>query len=173
MEVTCAEAITEPVVNRQDFSTWKLLLRVTAHVICFCQNIRSRSSHDKNKNQVNVGPLNAEEIVCAEEYWIKKAQTALSTGIAKGSYISFSPFVDNKGIVQVGGRVDPALVSYDGQHAALLSPDDWYPCLSPAMHIKQAIQESQPLPESEESIGWSKGTKFPKLSTASVHFAGR
>ena len=72
-----------------------------------------------------MGPLNAKEIVCAEEYWIKKAQTGLSTGIAKGSYISLSPFVDNKGIVQVGGRVDPALVSYDGQHATLLSPDHW------------------------------------------------
>ena len=125
VEVTCAAAITEPVVNNQDFSTWKRLLRVTAYVIRFCHNIRSRSSRDKEKNQVNVGPLNAEEIVCAEEYWIKKAQAGLSSGIAKGNYKSLSPFADDKGIVRVGGLVDPALVLYDGNHAALLPPDHW------------------------------------------------
>ena len=104
---------------------WKRLLRVTAYVIRFCHNIRSRSSRDKEKNQVNVGPLNAEEIVCKEEYWIKRAQAGLSAGVAKGSYKSLSPFVDDKGIVRVGGRVDPALVSYDAKHAALLPHDHW------------------------------------------------
>ena len=125
VEVAFAAAITEPVVNSQNFSTWKRLLRVTAYVNCFCHNIRSRSSRDKEKNQANVGPLNADEIVCAEEYWIKKAQAGLSAGMAKGSYKSLSPFVDDKGIVRVGGRVDPALVSYDGKHAALLPHDHW------------------------------------------------
>ena len=67
---------------------WKQLLRVTTYVLRFCQNILSRSSRDKKKNQDNVGPLNAEEVACAEEYWIKKAQVGLFTGIAKGSYQS-------------------------------------------------------------------------------------
>ena len=43
--------------------------------------------------------------------------------MAKGSYKSLSPFVDDKGIVRVGGRVEPAIVSYDGKHAALLPHD--------------------------------------------------
>jgi len=86
---------------------WKQLLRVTAHVINFCQNILFRSSRDKEKNQVNVGLLNAEE-----EYWIKKTQAGLSGGITKGSYKSLSPFVGDKGIVRVGGRVNPVVISY-------------------------------------------------------------
>ena len=58
-----------------------------------------------------MGLLNAEEITCVE-YWIKKAHAGLSVGIAKGSYKSLSPFVGDKGIVQVGGRVNPVVVSY-------------------------------------------------------------
>ena len=96
---------------------------MTAYVIRFCHNIRSRSSRVKEKNQANVGPLDAEEIVYALEYWINKAQADLSAGMAKGSYKSLSPFVDDKGIVRVGGRVEPAIVSYDGKHAALLPHD--------------------------------------------------
>ena len=123
--VACAAAVTEPVVNRQDFSTWRRLLRVTAYVIRFCRNIRTKSNRDKEHNQVYVGPLNAEEIERAEEYWTKKAQAGLSAGITKGNFKSLSPFVDDKGIIRVGGRVDPALVSYVGKHAALLPHDHW------------------------------------------------
>lgn len=154
VEVTCAVAITELVVNSQEFSTWKRLLRVTAYVIRFRQNILSRSSHDKEKNQVNVGALNAEEIVHAEEYWIKNAQAGLSAGMSKGSSKSLSTFIDDKGIVRVGGCVDPAVVSYDGHMPLFCHMIIGYPCSSPAMHIKQDIQESQqPLPKSDESTG--------------------
>ena len=69
IEVACAAAVTEPVVNCQDFSTWRRLLRVTAYVIRFCRNIRTKSSRDKEHNQIYVDPLNAEEIERAEEYW--------------------------------------------------------------------------------------------------------
>ena len=59
-----------------------------------------------------MGLLNAEEITYVEEYWIKKAQAGLSVGIAKGSYKSLRPFLGDKGIVQVGGRFNPIVVSY-------------------------------------------------------------
>ena len=58
-----------------------------------------------------MGLLNAKEITCVEEYWIKKAQAGLSVGIAKGSYKSLRPFVGDKGIVRVGGRFNPVVVS--------------------------------------------------------------
>ena len=34
--------------------------------------------------------------------------------------LTLSPFVDNKGVIRVGGRVDNAVVSYDSRHPALL-----------------------------------------------------
>lgn len=57
-------------------------------------------------------------------------------------------------LVRVDGRVDPAVVSYNGHMPLFCHVIIGYPCSSPAMHIKQAIQESQqPLPKSHESTG--------------------
>ena len=43
----------------------------------------------------------------------------------KGELTALSPFVDEKGIYRVGGRVDPALISYDGSRPALLPHNHW------------------------------------------------
>ena len=144
---------------------------MTAYVIRICQNILSRSSRYKEKNQVNV---NAEEIVYAEEYWIKKAQASLSAGIAKGSYKSLSPFVDDKGIVRVGGRVDPAVVSYDGQHTAPLSLGHSVSVLV----TRNAHQAGHPgivttIAKVKRKYWVVKGNKTSKVSSSSVRSAGR
>ena len=134
-QVVYVAAVSESVINCQRFSTWKRLLRVTAYVIRFCRNLRARSCRERE----DIGSLNAEEIDRAEEHWVKKAQAGLSTKITKWEFKTLSPFTDDKGIIRVGGRVDPALVSRDEKHAALLPYDHLISMLIPAMHISQVI----------------------------------
>ena len=101
------------------------MLKVTTYVFCFCNNLRKKTHRDRQGDKVSVDPPDAEEVEKAEEFWIKKSQVGLSTRIAKGDLKTLNSFVDGKGITRVGGRVDPALVSYDSKHAALLPYDHW------------------------------------------------
>ena len=125
VQITCAAAVCQPIINCQEFSTWRRLLRVTAYVFRFCRNIRLKSSRESDNNDVHVGPLSSNEIESAEEYWTKQAQTGLFERVVKGDFKTLSPFGDDKGIFRVGGRVDPHLFSYDGKCPALLPRDHW------------------------------------------------
>ena len=67
-----------------------------------------------------MGPLTGEELQAAEEYWLKHAQSSLFQRMKKGDFKTLSPYVDNKKLIRVGGRVDPSLVSYDNERPVLL-----------------------------------------------------
>lgn len=125
VQITCAAVFFQPVMDRREFSTWRRLLGVTAYVFRFCRNLHLKSSQQSDTNQVQVGPLSTEEIQDAEEYWTKKAQTGLAVKLEKGDFKTLSPFLDDKGIIRVGGRVDPNLLSHDGKCPALLPYDHW------------------------------------------------
>ena len=125
VQITCAAAVCQPVMDCREFSTWRRLLRVTAYVLRFCRNLCLKSSQQSDNNPVQVGSISAEEIKDAEEYWTKKAQTGLTDRLGKGDFKTLSPFIDDKGIIRVGGRVDPNLLSYDGKSPALLPYDHW------------------------------------------------
>ncbi|XP_068761635.1 uncharacterized protein [Montipora capricornis] len=43
----------------------------------------------------------------------------------KEDFKTLSPFFDGKGIIRVGGRVNPDLLCYEGNHPALLPHDYW------------------------------------------------
>ena len=43
----------------------------------------------------------------------------------KREFKSLSPFLDDNGVIKVGGRLDEAIVSYDTKHPALLPSDSW------------------------------------------------
>ena len=98
---------------------------MTACVIRFCHNLCIKVHREEEGNEISLGTLDAEEIECAEEYCIKKPQASLSPRIAKGEFKTLNPFLDNKGIFRVGGRVDPTLVSCDERRTALLPYDHW------------------------------------------------
>ena len=112
-------------MNCREFSAWRRLLRATAYVIRFCRNLHLKLSQQRDTNQLQVGPPSTKEIQDAEEYWTKKAQTGLAVKLEKGKLKTLSPFFDDKGIMRVGGRVDPHLLSYDGKYPALLPYDHW------------------------------------------------
>lgn len=119
---TLAHAVTvkEPIIRCEEFSTWKRLLRVTAYVRRFIYNCRKEVNKAKQ-----LDPLSAQEIAKAEDYWVRSAQSSLHKRLERGDLSTLTPFVDENGIIKVGGRVDPALTSYDNQHATLLPYNHW------------------------------------------------
>lgn len=121
-KTTLVQALTveEPVLKCEDFSTWKSLLRVTAYVKRFIYNCRKSDPAERQ-----LGPLEPQEIADSEEYWVKRAQSSLRQRLQRGDLASLTPFIDGNGIIKVGGRVDPSLMSYDNQHATLLPYGHW------------------------------------------------
>ena len=124
IRIVCATTVYEPVLNCEDFSRWRRLLRVTAYVMRFCHNLQVKSNQTDNQ-EPNMGPLTAAEIESAEEYWLKVAQSGLTQRLEKGDFKTLTPFVDDRSIIRVGGRVDPSLLSYDNKHPALLPHKHW------------------------------------------------
>lgn len=100
-------------IDLERFSSWRKLIRVTAHIKRFAEKIRTRKYAQEGRQ----GPLNP------EEFWIRRAQENLNPRIKKGDFKALSPFLDEKGVIRVGGRVKEAIVSYETKHPALLPSD--------------------------------------------------
>ena len=105
----------EPTIP-QRFSSWRRLIRVTALIKRLAQKIRARS----NGEQIQGGPLTPSQLQEAETLWLKAAQTSLHSQMHKKEFDALSPFLDDKGVIRVGGRVDNAVVTYESRHPALL-----------------------------------------------------
>lgn len=103
-------------IDVNKFSNWRRLVRTTAWILRLAKKIRLKRHHQEGIE----GTLTVEELRKAELYWIKNAQKELISRFQKGEFKSLSPFIDDKGVLRVGGRVDNALVSYDSKHPALL-----------------------------------------------------
>ena len=68
---------------------------------------------------------NLQQLAKAEKFWVKKMQVKLHSHMEKGEFKTLSAFVNNEGVIRVGGRVDSAIVSYETRHPALLPSDHW------------------------------------------------
>lgn len=108
-------------------SSWTHLVRVTSWVFRFVTRCRPKNENIK----VTKGPLSVEELMSAEEFWIKQAQaqaysddlTRLAAGreIHCGSDLrSLYPYADSKGILRVGGRLKHAPIPYQAKHPVIL-----------------------------------------------------
>ena len=113
----------EDVIDCERFSSWRRLVRVTANVLRFIQNLGSCVK--KSKADFQLGPLSVQELDKAEIYWIKRAQNGLKNELVKGHYHKLSPFTDEFGIIRVGGRIGKVLTSYDSRHPILLPRELW------------------------------------------------
>ena len=82
-------------IDLERFSSWRKLIRVTAHIKRFAEKIRTRKYAQEGRQ----GPLNP------EEFWIRRAQENLNPRIKKGDFKALSPFLDETGVIRVGGRV--------------------------------------------------------------------
>ena len=104
-----------------------------AWVLRFAHNLKS-SRVGSSQHQTRSGPLTAEEIRDAEWVIIRDAQkrvfaaeiAALDAGkplLSHSKLKPISPFIDEIGLLRVGGRIDRAHVSYDVRHPVILPSD--------------------------------------------------
>ena len=125
IQIACPVPVSEHILNCEDFSIWRRLIRVTVYVKRICQNLRSKLKRVDCNQKGNVGPLNAPDIGDAEEFWLKFAQSGLSQKMQREDFKTMTPYVDENGIIRVGGRVDPSLLSYDNTRPVLLPYKHW------------------------------------------------
>ena len=111
------------------YSSYTKLKRVTARVLRFVNNCRSK----KDGRPTQSSPfLTTQELHAAETYWVSIAQEdyfekeiqAIKKGkvLPKSSpLLSLHPIIDSSGVIRVGGRGCNQKVPYSSQHPVILS----------------------------------------------------
>ena len=119
----------QQVIDCKRFSKWRRLIRVTAWMIRFVDNLKAKVITGRAESQSNTkiknDCLKPNELQEAELLWIKDAQKEIQSRELNGEFKMLSPFKDENGVIRVGGRVDKALVSYDTKHPILLPNKHW------------------------------------------------
>ena len=118
---------TKSPIDCNKFSNWRRLIRVTAYALRFIRRLRVRgrkeAAEEEKALEPEDGPLSPEELNCVETHWLKESQKTLKDHLSKGEFRNLSPYVDQEGVLRVGGRADKALVSYETRHPVLLPRD--------------------------------------------------
>ena len=114
-----------PVIPLDRYSSFNRLKRITAWILRFFGNLRSKS------NRHLTSSLSTEELFNAECYWISiiqnayfkdeiqalKKQSHLSTS---SSLLSLHPIIDSHNLLRVGGRQQNSKLSYSSRHPLML-----------------------------------------------------
>ena len=111
------------VIDVKNFSSWRKI-RVTAWIRRLAEKIRLR----RNATSGREGPLMPEELKKAEMSWFRNAQEELKSRMKNGEFKTLSPFIDDKGIIRIGGRIDKAIVSYEKNTPCCFPMSTGYPC---------------------------------------------
>ena len=119
--------ISDPIIPRDQFSSFTRLTRVTAWVKRFVKNVQAKVK----KLAPRIGPLSVIKLEQAEVYWLRVCQTdSFSSEIEalkkkahllkSSRLISLRPLIDDKQLLSVGGRQENAPSSYDTRHPVIL-----------------------------------------------------
>lgn len=107
-----------------DISSWGKLTRITA----YCRRFTDQCKHRTNAQELR---LTGSEITAAQTFWINDTQRAKFSSeihaIQQGSPLprnsqlrKLTPFLDEKGTLRVGGRLEQAEVPFEEKHPAIL-----------------------------------------------------
>ena len=137
-------AVTSPTASGfrlqpENYSSWTRFLRVSAWVWRFIHALRStQSSSEGDSEGTQSNTLTPHEVEEAERFWIKQAQeecfckevkqlTKMPTGhvvskktCRESQVKQLSPFMDDFGVLRVGGRLQRSDLSYNAKHPILL-----------------------------------------------------
>lgn len=96
------------------FSSWRKLLRVTA----YCRRVIRTNRREERS-------LSAEEIEAARLLWLRLMQTFeygdVEAYCREGNLPRLKPFVDEQGLMRVGGRLQNANISFDEKHPIIIT----------------------------------------------------
>ena len=124
---TCLSTDGIPTLEIEPFKSWHSTKKVWAWVLRFVHNCKARLIKRE-------GPLQVQEMVHAESRILKLVQnkhfgdeiSALSNQITvspNSKLCKLDCFLDDRGILRVGGRIDRASLSYEERHPVVLPRD--------------------------------------------------
>lgn len=141
----------------EKFSSYSRLNRVVAYLLRYFDNYLQR--HEKN-----LGPLTVDELKKAQVVILRQVQkkhfprefSDLKSGkpIRDKNIFSLNPFVDEVGLIRVGGRLSNASVSYDQKHPILLPSKD------PVVHLLMQKEHISLLHAGAQTVLFNFRTKF-------------
>ena len=106
------------VLDPDKFSDCKRLIRVTAFVLRFLRNLKSKS---KGIEEIIFGPLHIVKYESAEILWLKEMQ---KTAVRSPKFESLKQQLglnsDDDGLLRCKGRLQNAFISFDAEHPILL-----------------------------------------------------
>ena len=111
-------------IDCKKFSEWRRLVCTLRHMYKGLSTTLSSKSERRTSRNSN-GPLTCQELNKAETFWVIWAQQNVKDRHAKGKFKQLSPFVDARGVIIVGGRMDKVIVSYNMRHPVLLPYKHW------------------------------------------------
>ncbi|XP_029170489.1 uncharacterized protein LOC114940134 [Nylanderia fulva] len=113
------------------YSRWRKLVRVTAYIFRFLDNCRI-SAKRENNTQTSPFAVSANEFERASLFWLKTIQRDMFSSDLKAlrqrqqlsprsSIRSYDPFIDEQGLIRVGGRLQNSNFPYKTKHPILLT----------------------------------------------------
>ena len=128
-EISCHSAVvsTEAVVPLDRFSSSMRFKRVMSWMMRFLHNCRARRRY----LSVRTGPLTVDELDVTASYWISLSQGAhfskdfgtlkAKASIPRSSALrSLNPFLDEQGLLRVGGRQENSELAYSRHHPIII-----------------------------------------------------
>jgi len=107
------------VIDINKYSTLRKLLRVTAWVKRFVDNLKAR----KEGKDLNVEGLSAQEITSAEKLWIKDVQSTMAQDLSFKKTQSHLGIVEMEGILVCMGRLERSDLSSEAKYPIYLPKD--------------------------------------------------
>ena len=94
-------------------------------VIAWVLRLKKRllAKRKQEEFEVSQGLLTFQELEESRKYLVKDAQKSMHSRLKKDNFQMLSPFIDDEGIIRVGGRMHKAIMSYETKHPALLPHD--------------------------------------------------
>lgn len=123
--VIATAVIVEPIIRCEKYSSFYKLVRIVAYILRFSYNARCDTKERK------IGPVSTTEIDEAKRLIIKivqleefeddiKAIKREGSVLRKSRLITFNPFLDEQGILRVGGRLKHAELQETFKHPIIL-----------------------------------------------------
>ena len=125
--------IVETIGWEKNYNSYKKLLHVTAYVNRFIQNIKTSIQHQPKKlDHLSVAEVKAAEVILfkriqARNYdgELKRLASSTSAIIGKGSSLRLvHPYVNEQGLLAVGGRLQKSNLTFLQKNPVILSPSD-------------------------------------------------